>query len=217
MSFGFKRILIYICLSFLLTFLYITDDGYNIVLYIFSPFINVVNFLSSYAERVEEIVYSVAESTYICAHTTYFVVDSCVNYSRQIDTAQVLNAVLKVIFYMILPMLFLVIVVAYRCKRQKLKRLEEKNSLKICCICLTELSNVLLLPCKHLCICETCIQLLKEIRLKEAHTTVLNCPMCRSLVQTELKVFFWLGLCYCFLFKENICINCLKINLCYCW
>ncbi|XP_020297512.1 putative inhibitor of apoptosis [Pseudomyrmex gracilis] len=39
-----------------------------------------------------------------------------------------------------------------------------------CCICLSEKSNILLIPCRHLCCCKTCIQELTQKR----------CPICNN-------------------------------------
>ena len=40
-----------------------------------------------------------------------------------------------------------------------------------CVICLTDTRNVLLLPCRHLCICESCAE---NLKFQSA-----NCPICR--------------------------------------
>lgn len=48
-----------------------------------------------------------------------------------------------------------------------------------CCICCEGGREILLLPCKHLCVCEPC-----------ARVAVLSrCPMCRETVQQTIKVF----------------------------
>ncbi len=40
-----------------------------------------------------------------------------------------------------------------------------------CVICLTDIRNVLLLPCRHLCICSSCAE---NLKFQSA-----NCPICR--------------------------------------
>jgi len=45
-----------------------------------------------------------------------------------------------------------------------------------CCVCLTEPKEVLLLPCRHLCVCTTCFQQLTR------------CPVCRAEFQSNLVV-----------------------------
>ncbi len=40
-----------------------------------------------------------------------------------------------------------------------------------CVICLTDTRNVLLLPCRHLCLCSTCAE---NLKFQSA-----NCPICR--------------------------------------
>lgn len=57
---------------------------------------------------------------------------------------------------------------------------EEFNN-KTCCICLTNPSNVLCLPCKHLVMCNNCSQL-NKIKTNK-------CPMCRNPVAEFMNVF----------------------------
>lgn len=72
----------------------------------------------------------------------------------------------------------------------KIKRLERSNlmlkqscSSQNCVICLQEKSSILLMPCKHLCCCEKCLDLMKE------NVNNLNCPLCRTQIQSEIKIF----------------------------
>jgi len=49
----------------------------------------------------------------------------------------------------------------------------------LCCICLDMKKTVVLLPCKHLCICMQCCEI----------PTLLCCPMCNSDITEKLRVF----------------------------
>lgn len=50
-----------------------------------------------------------------------------------------------------------------------------------CLICLTELKTIAVLPCRHVCYCEACVN---EVKSKNK----TDCPVCRSPVQSFLNV-----------------------------
>lgn len=54
-----------------------------------------------------------------------------------------------------------------------------ENSL--CCICRDATKTILLLPCRHLCLCEDCSLTLRKHRG--------TCPVCREIVRDTLRVF----------------------------
>jgi len=54
------------------------------------------------------------------------------------------------------------------------------SSESTCVICLTDIRNVLLLPCRHLCLCGTCAENLKY--------QSANCPICRIPFRALLQV-----------------------------
>lgn len=56
----------------------------------------------------------------------------------------------------------------------------------LCCICMEENKCVVLLPCKHLCVCEGC-GLSSENKNK---SQLDRCPMCREKVNNTIKVFW---------------------------
>ncbi len=49
-----------------------------------------------------------------------------------------------------------------------------------CVICLTDIRNVLLLPCRHLCLCESCAE---NLKFQSA-----NCPICRVPFRALLQI-----------------------------
>lgn len=51
----------------------------------------------------------------------------------------------------------------------------------LCLICLTEARNTIMLPCRHVCVCDGCAQ---ELRARRRFT----CPVCRSAVTTLMQV-----------------------------
>jgi len=60
---------------------------------------------------------------------------------------------------------------------KKKKQEEETNSNILCCVCLVKTRTVLLMPCKHLCLCSEC------------SPKISTCPQCRSTPTTRLEVY----------------------------
>jgi len=51
-----------------------------------------------------------------------------------------------------------------------------------CCVCLEKTKNTVLVPCHHMCLCESCaVDLMKN--------TMPSCPLCRAKVQKTIKIF----------------------------
>ena len=66
-------------------------------------------------------------------------------------------------------------------RSEELERKKLENSeLSVCCICRDAPKTILLLPCRHLCICESCSRI-----------PAMNqkCPVCRCTVSETLKVY----------------------------
>jgi len=57
------------------------------------------------------------------------------------------------------------------------QRLVHESEQKLCVVCLVENKNMLLMPCKHLCMCSKCAVGLDE------------CPICRTTVEERVSVF----------------------------
>jgi len=58
--------------------------------------------------------------------------------------------------------------------------LNNNNNSSTCVICLTDIRNVLLLPCRHLCLCGSCAENLKF--------QSSNCPICRIPFRALLQI-----------------------------
>ena len=54
---------------------------------------------------------------------------------------------------------------------------DEHSDTTTCAVCLHKTKDVVFLPCKHMCACNTC------------STKLSNCPICRKPVQTKVHVF----------------------------
>jgi hypothetical protein len=57
------------------------------------------------------------------------------------------------------------------------------NRSYLCCVCLEKNSEIVLMPCNHLCICESCL------RQSRAQAQMRVCPICRQSVKKEIKIF----------------------------
>ena len=70
--------------------------------------------------------------------------------------------------------------------RQRAEELEMKRKLEgakepaTCCVCVEAPRTVLLLPCRHLCVCESCVS---QPQLNN------KCPVCRANISDTIKVF----------------------------
>ena len=55
----------------------------------------------------------------------------------------------------------------------------------LCVVCMEREKSVVLMPCKHLCICKWCVdQLIAQSGRKKA-----MCPVCRELIKDTIKPF----------------------------
>lgn len=73
------------------------------------------------------------------------------------------------------------------------KVLERNQIIYMCCICRYEHSNVVLLPCKHLCVCLRCFYMLKK---NDNQTVSIGneansncCPMCRTKIEDSIRIY----------------------------
>lgn len=57
----------------------------------------------------------------------------------------------------------------------------EEESSSFCCICLSSPKCVVLLPCKHMCLCESCSF--------GDSTSIKFCPICRKKINSKMKIF----------------------------
>ena len=59
---------------------------------------------------------------------------------------------------------------------------EDEEDNKLCAVCLSEPKEMALIPCGHVCLCTTCVDIIL------ARTQ--DCPICRSATQGAMRVFF---------------------------
>jgi hypothetical protein len=62
------------------------------------------------------------------------------------------------------------------------------NDANLCCICLSAPKTILLMPCKHLCLCEKCGED-NNGKSKDISSIIQYCPMCRLKIKYRMKIF----------------------------
>jgi len=63
--------------------------------------------------------------------------------------------------------------------QQDVKKQSEEEEATDCVICLSNKKTVLLLPCKHLCLCIDCSK----------NQSIIDCPLCRIKIESKTSVF----------------------------
>ena len=58
-------------------------------------------------------------------------------------------------------------------------QMESQNAQQLCIICCELPKAVVLMPCRHMCLCETCGHMEK----------ITVCPMCRKQISQRISVF----------------------------
>jgi RING finger protein 26 len=67
----------------------------------------------------------------------------------------------------------------------KLKHeLELEKDKRLCVICQDNVKNILLMPCRHVCMCQQCL-----LEIRQGHLYFAQCPLCRTHIQSTLEVF----------------------------
>ena len=62
-------------------------------------------------------------------------------------------------------------------ERMEHERREQERSHE-CVVCIERNKCIVLMPCKHLCVCELC-----------ASTCSGRCPICRAVIESEMRVY----------------------------
>lgn len=54
-----------------------------------------------------------------------------------------------------------------------------QNEQRMCVVCQDKEKSVVLLPCRHMCVCAACSE----------HAQLKNCPLCREAIAHKISVF----------------------------
>ncbi|XP_038063734.1 uncharacterized protein LOC119734348 [Patiria miniata] len=65
------------------------------------------------------------------------------------------------------------------------RQLEEERDRQLCVVCQDNGKNILILPCKHLCICLECVEEITGQPRRDAR----KCPLCRQAIRSYLEVY----------------------------
>ena len=65
------------------------------------------------------------------------------------------------------------------------KHLESERDKRLCVVCVDQVKTVLVLPCKHMCLCVDCAREIAQSRTRERRI----CPLCRIPIETVMDVY----------------------------
>ena len=68
-----------------------------------------------------------------------------------------------------------------------LQQVEREREDKLCAICQDKEKCIMMLPCKHLCVCQDCHD--RWQRHQRAQQAPRKCPICRKVVRQTIKVY----------------------------
>ena len=66
--------------------------------------------------------------------------------------------------------------------REELERERDKN---LCVVCQTENKNIVVMPCRHMCMCKNCCTQLFQIHRYHRRT----CPLCRHIITSTMEIY----------------------------
>lgn len=66
--------------------------------------------------------------------------------------------------------------------REELERERDKN---LCVVCQTENKNIVVMPCRHMCMCKNCCTQLFRIHRYQRRT----CPLCRHIITSTMEIY----------------------------
>lgn len=171
--------------NFLLSIITLFIDQIELLESLLTPNLNsTMNFFYALPERVATTI------DFIINYEKYYeILSTQFNKFNEKTRSDLVNQLyISALSVMVVMFLFVIFYYKYRIYWLKMRNneLEKNPAMSICCICKVENSNVVLEPCHHLCLCLKCYYLMK----KNSHGAyVESCPMCRTPVKREIKVF----------------------------
>ena len=66
-----------------------------------------------------------------------------------------------------------------RISKERARRLQDHMDPHLCVVCMENRKTILIMPCRHLCLCKDCSSL----------SNMTNCPLCRKLIENRIGVF----------------------------
>ena len=176
----------------------ILDFNYQLVVAMYEQLASMITVMADQIERFEyflmpylKLIYLLPDVAWSCLkllfsyHTYYNLIGNQLNTNLHINM-KLLVSVLVVLF------MFVLVFAAYYYRkicllRLRINQLEKNPSLNMCVICRLDNSNVLLMPCAHLCLCLRCFYLMKK---NSQGITEKNCPICRGQIANEIRIYY---------------------------
>lgn len=179
--------------------------NHNFVLTIFNITFNIITWLTEKFEKLELFVVPylklLLDFIYYLPELYVWTIDRVLNAKPSIESAIVylkanvwnksetsIQICIVALTFMLTLILFIIFYYKWKVNLLELRNeeLENNPTLNMCCICKHKNSNVILLPCAHLCICLKCFYTMK----KNSHGALAdNCPMCRAPIEREIRIY----------------------------
>lgn len=190
---GIKDLLVYIC-----------DLNYSVLVSLWAGLVYLIKSICTLVENVESSVKFFFEFCYLLFNLICSKSEKFFNYMEQKRLTQnellteFVEFLLKIdlienfipLVCLFLFVIFLIFVYYYKKRIRELEMsnsiLKESRIIYSCCICKEENSTILFWPCKHLCCCSGCYNLLKENSL---NYSITSCPLCRCQIQNEFRIY----------------------------
>jgi len=196
----------YLIESFKAAWSYGMELNYSGVIYVFNFFSSIIARL---ADQIEQAEYFLKPYFKLLTNSIYIMPEMCLQavdilYNYKFHLNNVLDQIarmdtknrneIKNRFYISILMsmtgLFFLVILLYKRRIYLLSlrnsELEKNPALNLCCICKAENSKILLMPCKHLCLCLRCFYMMKKNAQGQFEET---CPLCRTAIEYEIKIY----------------------------
>ena len=66
-----------------------------------------------------------------------------------------------------------------------IEQLERERDQNLCVVCQTEKKNIVVMPCRHMCMCKNCCNQLFRIQRYQRKT----CPLCRNIITSTMEIY----------------------------
>mgnify|MGYP002260079235 CR=1 FL=1 len=66
-----------------------------------------------------------------------------------------------------------------------MEQLEREREQNLCIVCQTEMKNIVLMPCRHMCMCKNCCAQLFRTQRYQRKT----CPLCRNIITSTMEIY----------------------------
>ncbi len=185
-------------------FSYLSQLNCNIIIYVFNLVSWFIDFFIDLIDQIEHFVqhtlieirqlmiflWSLNYQIIKCLLIILTSIDNFFNYVFNFNFVlleSIVDYIIILYILMISVCTITIIYFTYRIYLLRKQKLEQSGTLLLnylCCICKIENSQIVLMPCKHLCLCSSCYFIMHNVQGSRS-----NCPICRALIQNKIQIF----------------------------